>query len=118
MGRFCLLCQILSTDKYSWISFILFGIGTAQVVMQKFSTQFTCIIYLDNLISDCSFHLLYLTPIQINGYGVVITIGVLIGDQSLTATTATISTVAQINKIMDTVHGFWVFFTPILVVNE
>ena len=38
-------------------------------------------------------------------YGVVITIGVLIGDQSLTATTATISTVAQINKIMDIVHS-------------
>ena len=41
-----------------------------------------------------------------------------IGDQSLTATTATINTVAQIHKIMDTVHGVWVFFTPIPVVNE
>ena len=38
--------------------------------------------------------------------------------QSLTATTATINTVAQIHKIMDTVHGVWVFFTPIPVVNE
>ena len=59
----------LSTDKYSWISFILFGIVAAQNAMQKFSTQFTCIIHLDldNLISDCPFHLPYLTPIQING---------------------------------------------------